>query len=149
MYALLGLVSQNHAISPDYTKSLSDILIDYVRNSIETDGSLNALFSNRLYPCESGLPTWTPEIRKKWHAPCQWEKHGIDTLFKASGNKKADVAFIPYQDLNRESVIQRAKGMVIGEIDHVIGPCRIDDLVQRTIMKDFPNLSIEEGMSYS
>jgi hypothetical protein len=50
MYALLGLVSQNHAISPDYTKSLSDILIDYVRNSVETDGSLNALFSNRLYP---------------------------------------------------------------------------------------------------
>lgn len=25
--------------------------------------------------------------------------------------------------------------MVIGEIDHVIGPCRIDDLIRRTIMK--------------
>ncbi|CAG9990599.1 unnamed protein product [Clonostachys byssicola] len=137
MYALLGLVSENYTISPDYTISLSDILIHYVRNSVETDGSLNALFSNRLYPCESGLPTWTPEIRNKWHAPCQWEKHGVDTLFKASGNKKADVEFIPYQDLNQDSVILRAKGVVIGEIDHVIGPCRIDDLVQRTIMTRF------------
>jgi hypothetical protein len=136
IYALLGLIPSAQALRPDYRRSTSATLINHVQNWVEREGTLDVIFSNRLDPCTSGLPGWTPEIRAEHQAYSEWERMGVDTRFRAGYGKGADVEiFQPYQNNGETPPMMRARGIVIGELESIIGPSKSDESAPQSTTK--------------
>jgi hypothetical protein len=107
----------DRAVLPDYDKPTSTMLMDYVKFFVRRDGNLDSIVSSRREIC-AALPTWTPEIHAHHQAFDVWTAHSVQDSFCASKGK------IMHVDFNDETGCMITRGIVIGELERVIGPWR-------------------------
>lgn len=117
IYALINLLRNEDAvgIKVDYTKPLELVLTDLVKHLVKTDGDLSSLPRN-CHKLTSLTPSWAPDVIEPVLTSGAAWVNGPD-LYRAAGNIPIDV------DFTEDPPALIAKGVLIGEMELVFGPC--------------------------
>ena len=120
IFALAGIAAKvDLGLEVNYTKSLRDVLKDFVKYSLEKRGNLNVLVGNRQRILPTDLaPSWAPDVlvptttaSNPFQAP-----DGEQLAFRASGTRPPVAVFQQGTDQ------LQVEGIKLGVLKKVIGP---------------------------
>ncbi|KAG8671044.1 hypothetical protein FPOAC2_04360 [Fusarium poae] len=114
LYGLLGIV-RDYPVEIDYKRDVTEVYKSFVISWIERNGNLNCILGNRV-ASNDFKPSWLPELSNPLIDGKVFEHLIWMSYDKGEYKMSPQISFV------RENNIMKARGILLGRIDRVVGP---------------------------